>query len=198
MTSNASATMFTEKLLQVIRQQRHLATRVIIATQEPSISPKLLDLSSMTIIHRFTSPAWFKVLRNHLAATSALGEFDDDGKTNNTGQTFAEIIKLGTGEALLFSPAAMLKIESSNTHTHNDNKEGKTAEKMLPEKLGIDWAKVRVRMRLTDPTTEVFGWHEFTEGDVLTSSRLILSSGLASLLSIIRRRHKENCTLACI
>ena len=150
MTSNASATMFTEKLLQVIRQQRHLATRVIIATQEPSISPKLLDLSSMTIIHRFTSPAWFKVLRNHLAATTALGEFDNDGKTHNTSQIFTEIVKLGIGEALLFSPAAMLKIGSSNIHTYNDNKEGETAEKILPEKLGTHWAKVRVRMRLTE------------------------------------------------
>lgn len=63
MTATDSSSQFTESLLSVIRQQRHLATRVIIATQEPTISPALLDLSSMTIVHRFTSPSWLAALR---------------------------------------------------------------------------------------------------------------------------------------
>ena len=61
MSDETTASAFTDSLLSVIRLQRHLATRVIIATQEPTISPKLLDLCSMTIVHRFTSPAWLKV-----------------------------------------------------------------------------------------------------------------------------------------
>src|SRR5204863_353082 len=66
-------------LLQVIRLQRHLGTRVIISTQEPSISPKLLDLCSVTIVHRFTSPDWLKTLRRHLAGASLTARALEDG-----------------------------------------------------------------------------------------------------------------------
>lgn len=52
-----SADIFTSSLLTTIREQRHNATRVIIATQEPTISEKLLDLCSISIVHRFNSPA---------------------------------------------------------------------------------------------------------------------------------------------
>ena len=72
MKLNASAATFTENSLQVIRQQRHLATGVIISTEEPAISPKLLDLSTMTIVHRFTSPEWFRTLGDYLAGVSIL------------------------------------------------------------------------------------------------------------------------------
>ncbi|KAI8654426.1 C2H2-type domain-containing protein [Fusarium sp. Ph1] len=56
MTDNNEGQAFTESLLSTIRLQRHLGVRVIISTQEPTISPRLLDLSTITIIHRFTSP----------------------------------------------------------------------------------------------------------------------------------------------
>jgi DNA helicase HerA-like ATPase len=48
---------FTEKLLRTVREQRHPAIRVVIATQKPSINTQLLDLCSITIVHRCTSPA---------------------------------------------------------------------------------------------------------------------------------------------
>ena len=38
LTNTDSASAFQESLLSVIRLQRHLATRVIIATQEPTVS----------------------------------------------------------------------------------------------------------------------------------------------------------------
>ena len=44
--------------------------RVIIATEKPTISSRLLDLCSFTLVHRFTYPDWLKVLKNHLAAVS--------------------------------------------------------------------------------------------------------------------------------
>ncbi|OQN95097.1 hypothetical protein B0A48_18829, partial [Cryoendolithus antarcticus] len=44
MTLSLAATNFTERLLGIIREQRHNGTRVIIATQEPTVSEKLLDL----------------------------------------------------------------------------------------------------------------------------------------------------------
>ena len=61
---SGAAQSFTEKLLRTVREQR----RVVIATQQPSINTQLLDLCSITMVHRCTSPAWFKVLKQHVAA----------------------------------------------------------------------------------------------------------------------------------
>ncbi|EEP81237.1 predicted protein [Uncinocarpus reesii 1704] len=66
-TTGREAIELTENLLTIIRQQRHLGTRVIIATQEPTLSPKLLDLCDVTVVHRFSSPEWYKTLEGHLA-----------------------------------------------------------------------------------------------------------------------------------
>ena len=133
MTSTAAATTFTDKLLQLIRQQRHLATRVVISTQEPTISPRLLDLCTVTIVHRFTSPQWFRTLREHLAGVSTAEELG--GATNRDARSiFAEIVELEPGEALMFSPSATLEL----------------VEGEAPRKLGMDWLKIRVRRRLTE------------------------------------------------
>jgi hypothetical protein len=65
---SGAAKAFTEKLLQTVRKQQHQAVRVVIATQEPSINTQLLDLCSITMVHRCTSPARFNVLKRHVAA----------------------------------------------------------------------------------------------------------------------------------
>ena len=133
MTTTSAATTFTDKLLQLIRQQRHLATRVIISTQEPTISPRLLDLCTLTIVHRFTSPQWFRTLREHLAGVSTAEELG--GATKRDARSiFAEIVELEPGEALMFCPSAVL-----------DRVEGEA-----PSKLGMEWLKIRVRRRLTE------------------------------------------------
>jgi hypothetical protein len=62
-------------LVAAIRLQRHLACRIIIATQEPTIALRLLNLCSITLVHRFSSPEWLKMLKVHLAAAAA----DDAG-----------------------------------------------------------------------------------------------------------------------
>lgn len=134
MTGTDSSTAFTESLLSVIRQQRHLGTRVIIATQEPTISPKLLDLTSMTIVHRFTSPAWLTELKSHLAAVSSESETSKRGVQD----LFEKIVALDAGEALVFSPSAMLGV---------DSRDGGGNPRML--KLGTRYIKVRVRQRIT-------------------------------------------------
>ena len=139
MTSTPSATTFTDNLLSVIRQQRHQATRVIIATQEPTISPALLDLSSMTIVHRFTSPVWLRALKSHLAGISPF-EADDDNGGRDIKEIFRKIVGLETGEALLFSPSTMLKIDMDGTAGNIS---------IQNEKLGMGYAKIRVRKRLT-------------------------------------------------
>ena len=119
--------------------QRHLACRVIIATQEPTISPRLLDLCSFIIVHRFTSPDWLKVLRNHLVAASL--ETSTKTASEVLERILVQIINLNAGEALLFAPSAILDVE-------NVADRGETAKWRLG-RLGISYLKVRIRHRLT-------------------------------------------------
>lgn len=138
MTDTPAAKQLTESLLAIIRQQRHYGVRVIISTQEPTINPRLIDLCSVTVIHRFYSPDWFNALRKHIAPSRArgsrsknrgrsrpqstgfgAGESDEnswdsgDGEDENGVELFKNISALGTGEALVFAPSAILGIEES-------------------------------------------------------------------------------------
>ncbi len=139
MEATSEAATLTNTLLSSIRLQRHLGTRVFISTQEPTISPKLLDLCSITIVHRFTSPDWLQCLRLHLAALDA----DQDGTeqtSNSTAKenakgTFNEIVKLRVGEALLFAPSAIIDVNPTT---------GKT------ERLGTKYLKIKIRGRVTE------------------------------------------------
>lgn len=129
---------FTEELLQVIRQQRHLATRVVIATQEPTIAPSLLELCTFTIVHRFTSPGWLKTLREHLAGASDLAVEGEDrqdskGRQSKMTQLFKIIVSLEAGEGLLFCPTALVSLDRG----------------IKAKKLGMEYAKIHVRKRLT-------------------------------------------------
>lgn len=173
--TSASAQKLTDSLVAVIRLQRHLACRIIIATQEPTISPKLLDLCSITLVHRFSSPDWMRELRGHLAAAA---------KTGDEEEIFETIVGLSVGEALLFAPSAMLELVGSDglddgdrnderqmakheAEGHEDgdgdddndktNDESTKASKLktpdvqgpAPHKLGMRYAKIRIRDRLT-------------------------------------------------
>ncbi|KAK2873632.1 hypothetical protein FQN49_002221 [Arthroderma sp. PD_2] len=106
-TDTPAAKELTDTFLNIIRQQRHLGARLILSTQEPTISPRLIDLCSMTIIHRFSSPDWYNVIRKHVTigdiqgnSRSAYGEGDEDG--------LYQISSLRTGEAFVFAPSAFL------------------------------------------------------------------------------------------
>ncbi|KAL8832731.1 MAG: hypothetical protein Q9191_000068 [Dirinaria sp. TL-2023a] len=134
LTGTGSAQAFTESLLSVIRQQRHLATRVIISTQEPTISPKLLDLSSMTIVHRFGSWEWLQMLKYHIAAVSMLK--DDQGQEMR--ELFDQIVALKKGQAFLFAPTALLGLQ-----------EGGKDGRLSSDRLGGRYLKMRVRNRVT-------------------------------------------------
>ncbi|KAF2092001.1 hypothetical protein K490DRAFT_70703 [Saccharata proteae CBS 121410] len=128
MNNNPAAARFTDNLITTIRVQRHVASRIIIATQEPDIDPKLMDLCSMTIIHRFTSPAWYEVLRQHIAGLSKIA-----GNTKEeTIAMFQEIVELNVGESLLFSPSAMLRVKDG-----------------VVQKLGFNFIRFKTRPRLT-------------------------------------------------
>lgn len=134
MNDSAESQQLTESLLSTIRLQRHVAARIFISTQEPTISPKLLDLCSMTIVHRFTSPDWLNILKKHLAGASQLAYEDkpDDsfeangsiqgvtplamtGSKHLDAQIFSKIVDLNTGEALVFAPSAVIGIRGAGS-----------------------------------------------------------------------------------
>ncbi|OBT84079.1 hypothetical protein VE02_07020 [Pseudogymnoascus sp. 03VT05] len=151
MNESAEAQTLTGTLLSTIRLQRHLGARIIICTQEPTISPALLDLCSVTIVHRFTSPEWMRSLKAHLAAVAPdvankvldAGEVDlmsepTSGAKNHTASLiFKKIVGLGVGEALIFSPSSMI---DANMAIGGISKY---------VRLGTGFLKVRVRTRLT-------------------------------------------------
>ncbi|KIM68689.1 hypothetical protein SCLCIDRAFT_1208887 [Scleroderma citrinum Foug A] len=84
----------TKSLLTLTREQRHLAMRVIISTQEPTvIPPVLLDLCTVSILHRFSSPSWWEHLSKHVSADIS----GDDA--------FSRVVKLETGEAIVLAPS---------------------------------------------------------------------------------------------
>ncbi|KAJ5669577.1 hypothetical protein N7462_010647 [Penicillium macrosclerotiorum] len=157
LTSTSSEALdLTETLLSIVRQQRHLGTRVVIATQEPTIAPSLLDLCNMTIIHRFTSPAWFQSIKAHLAGADADKSYTKDIVERDL---FRRIVQLSTGEALLFCPTALLDVIRGNVelgmqsklHGSNsmiDNEEI-TADSHRPIQLGTNYAHIRIRKRVT-------------------------------------------------
>ncbi|PTB67626.1 hypothetical protein BBK36DRAFT_1197323 [Trichoderma citrinoviride] len=138
MTDTVESAVLTAKLLENIRVQRHLGIRVIISTQEPTISPKLLDLCSTTIVHRFTSPDWMQALKRHLAGASIapladIGDEDEDDDYDYkvvkpaltahelATELFTKIVALRRGEALLFCPSAIIDVRRTGTESEKKN-----------------------------------------------------------------------------
>ncbi|KAK7049665.1 Vacuolar protein-sorting-associated protein 33 [Paramarasmius palmivorus] len=85
-----------KSLLGLMRLQRHLAMRVIISTQEPTVVPPVvLDLCSVAILHRFSSPSWWEHLIKHVSADFS----ESDG--------FSEVVQLQTGQAMILTPSGL-------------------------------------------------------------------------------------------
>ncbi|KAK4248698.1 hypothetical protein C7999DRAFT_30811 [Corynascus novoguineensis] len=163
MTESQECATLTEALLGTIRLQRHLGARVIISTQEPTISPKLLDLCSVTVVHRFTSPDWLNALKKHLAGVASggkllekarrldLGDDDEDNvdcagsltldNADPTLEIFSKIVDLRVGEALLFSPSAIVGVRKK--------KGGEASGLGDVQRLAHGVLKVRIRNRTT-------------------------------------------------
>ncbi|RPD66711.1 hypothetical protein L226DRAFT_498247 [Lentinus tigrinus ALCF2SS1-7] len=100
---NRGTTGLARALTSLIRQQRHLAMRVIISTQEPTaLPPVLIDLCSMAVLHRFSSPAWWDAIVQHVSADFSS---DDDA--------FDHVVKLKTGEAVILAPSGLGKFPSA-------------------------------------------------------------------------------------
>ncbi|KAK5110037.1 hypothetical protein LTR85_001789 [Meristemomyces frigidus] len=107
MDQSPAATNLTNRLLTTIREQRHIGTRVIISTQEPTLSDKLLDLCSISIVHHFKSPAWFRAIRDHLSGASGLVDSDKEQAT-----LFEQIVTLTVGESRVFAPSAFVHLSA--------------------------------------------------------------------------------------
>ncbi|RPA82414.1 hypothetical protein BJ508DRAFT_238040 [Ascobolus immersus RN42] len=98
LTNTPASKLLTTSLLGLIRQQRHFGARIIISSQEPTLDPRLLDLSSMLIFHRFSSPEWASALSKHVPLS-------DNG---NGKMLLDRVLKLRTGEAIVFVPSGIL------------------------------------------------------------------------------------------
>ncbi|KAJ7124629.1 hypothetical protein C8R43DRAFT_1240942 [Mycena crocata] len=119
---NSDSARLTQSICNTIRLQRHLGTRVVIATQEPTVIPAtILDLASIIICHRFSSPAWCSHLAQHVSAG------------NDSAGWYQQVLLLATGDALVFCPAAVITADDCG-------------EVGL---LGREHLKLRVRPRLT-------------------------------------------------
>lgn len=108
MNQSPAAANFTDRLLTTIREQRHIGTRIVISTQEPTISEKLLDLCSVSIVHQFKSPAWFQAIRAHLAGASRLLN-----SIESQASMFEGIVGLAVGESRVFAPNAFIHMSDS-------------------------------------------------------------------------------------
>ncbi|KAF2760277.1 hypothetical protein EJ05DRAFT_508831 [Pseudovirgaria hyperparasitica] len=126
--TDASA-VFTNTLLHAVRLQRHAGVRMVISTQEPTVSPKLLDLCSMTFVHRFSSPDWFGVLSGHIAG---LAKKPGEEGARDGRDLFQEIVELKVGESYLFAPTAVLDVCDGNAIA-----------------LGAKGVRIKTRMRLS-------------------------------------------------
>ncbi|KAH8130634.1 hypothetical protein FP744_10003780 [Trichoderma asperellum] len=177
MTGTDECEVLTNSLLSNIRLQRHLGLRVIISTQEPTISPKLLDLCSVTIVHRFTSPDWLQSLKKHLAGASisllskdpptsgGRSNGEDDKNSLVAGlnpndfamKLFSKIVALRRGQALLFCPSAIIDVHitplksgngsSAKNGWNDDDEEESVPEEVNPQLVKLSHGHMKIRVR---------------------------------------------------
>lgn len=64
-------------LIEIVREMRHKATSILIASQDPpSVPVALIELSTQLYLHRFNAPAWLKHLQKANTALLHLGPED--------------------------------------------------------------------------------------------------------------------------
>ncbi|WP_162149750.1 YagK/YfjJ domain-containing protein [Chania multitudinisentens] len=64
-------------LIEIVREMRHKATSILVASQDPpSVPVALIELSTQLYLHRFNSPAWLKHIQKANTALLHLGPKD--------------------------------------------------------------------------------------------------------------------------
>lgn len=80
-------TTFIDEVSSVVREMRHKGTTVLIASQDPpSVPLAIIELSSLIILHQFSSPTWLKHIQKGATALKELTA----GRLNmlNKGQAY--------------------------------------------------------------------------------------------------------------
>ncbi len=78
------------QVVETIREMRHHATSVVIASQDPLSVPRaVIELTSILLLHRMTSPQWLKHLKSAISALE--------------GVTDGHVAALKPGEALIWA-----------------------------------------------------------------------------------------------
>jgi hypothetical protein len=78
------------QVVETIREMRHQATSVVIASQDPLSVPRaVIELTSILLLHRMTSPQWLKHLKSALVALEDVQE--------------GHLAALGPGDALVWA-----------------------------------------------------------------------------------------------
>ncbi|OJA13273.1 hypothetical protein AZE42_05023 [Rhizopogon vesiculosus] len=93
---NRGVSGLTKALLTLTREQRHLAMRVIISTQ---------DLCTVAIMHRFSSPAWWDHLARHIAADVSADAGTSDARVWDGTVVMRLVVQ--TGEAIVLAPSRL-------------------------------------------------------------------------------------------
>ncbi|KAF8518615.1 hypothetical protein JB92DRAFT_3112943 [Gautieria morchelliformis] len=170
LTNSGSSSRLTDSLLTVIRQQRHLGTRVLISTQEPTVVPStFIALCSFVIAHRFSSQKWLDHLKAHISAVNA--EWD------------SKVVNLKTGEAMIFSAEALVLRQV--LHDRNASPENVHLEEVAP--LGQGYLKVRSRKRITvDGGRSVLAAESPLHTPSVMSSERSISPSLQSVADALR------------
>lgn len=82
-----------ESITTAIREMRHKGTSIMIASQDPmSLPTEIIELSSIVVMHKFSSPAWVKHVQKAITPLQTL--------------TATEMSSLGSGEAYLWANKA--------------------------------------------------------------------------------------------
>lgn len=80
-----------------IREMRHKGVSIMLASQDPmSLPTEIIELSSIVVMHRFSSPAWVKHVQKAITPLQTL--------------TATEMAALGSGEAFLWANRASDKM----------------------------------------------------------------------------------------
>lgn len=78
------------QVVETIREMRHQATSVVVASQDPLSVPRaVIELTSILLLHRMTSPQWLKHLKGAISAMDGISE--------------GHVASLQPGEALLWA-----------------------------------------------------------------------------------------------
>ncbi|NNC16695.1 ATP-binding protein [Corallococcus exiguus] len=78
------------QVVETIREMRHQATSVLIASQDPLSVPRaVIELTSVLVLHRMSSPQWLKHLKGAIVALESIAD--------------AQVTTLKPGEALVWA-----------------------------------------------------------------------------------------------